>query len=193
LPTSARRFVVANVLGPFGAWWLRDRVDGVVGIHTGHQVRDAEVRDGRVRLVVEDAAHERHPVEVDHVVCGTGYRPDLDQIGVLDPALRAAIDRVGTSARLSRRFESSVPGWYFAGLSAASSFGPVLRFVYGAHFTAQRIAAALPARLPADRVGNRAASGRRRRGQAARTGRVRANTSVNSSVKAGSSGVARSS
>jgi hypothetical protein len=40
---------------------------------------------------------------------------------------------------LSTNFESSVPGIYFAGLAAAASFGPVMRFAYGAGFAARRL------------------------------------------------------
>lgn len=41
---------------------------------------------------------------------------------------------------LSRHFESSVAGLYFVGLAAADSFGPMLRFAYGAKYTARRLA-----------------------------------------------------
>jgi len=59
----------------------------------------------------------------------------------LDPALRLGVARIkGTSApRLSRSFESSVRGLYFAGLSAAPTFEPLMRFVCGADFTARTI------------------------------------------------------
>ena len=40
---------------------------------------------------------------------------------------------------LSSNFESSVPGLYFVGASAANTFGPLLRFAYGAGFTARRL------------------------------------------------------
>jgi hypothetical protein len=40
---------------------------------------------------------------------------------------------------LSTDFESSVPGLYFTGLAAAGSFGPLMRFMYGTEFAAQRI------------------------------------------------------
>jgi hypothetical protein len=40
---------------------------------------------------------------------------------------------------LSQHFESSVEGLYFAGLAAAYSFGPLLRFVLGVHFAAPTI------------------------------------------------------
>jgi hypothetical protein len=42
--------------------------------------------------------------------------------------------------RLTRHFESSIPGLYFVGTAAANSFGPMLRFAYGAGFTSSRLA-----------------------------------------------------
>jgi hypothetical protein len=44
---------------------------------------------------------------------------------------------------LSSAFESSIPGLYFVGLAAANSFGPVLRFAFGAGFAARRVTRAL--------------------------------------------------
>ena len=41
---------------------------------------------------------------------------------------------------LSANFESTVPGLYFVGLSAANVFGPFLRFACGAGFAAGRLA-----------------------------------------------------
>jgi FAD-dependent urate hydroxylase len=53
---------------------------------------------------------------------------------------------------LSRAFESSVPGLFFVGLLAAPTFGPVMRFMYGAKHVApvlaQRFAAAAGAPVP---------------------------------------------
>jgi hypothetical protein len=40
---------------------------------------------------------------------------------------------------LSHRFESSVPGLYFLGLSASVSFGPLMRFMHGDEFAARRV------------------------------------------------------
>ena len=37
--------------------------------------------------------------------------------------------------------KSSVPSLYFAGLAAAGSFGPLLRFVHGTEFAARQITA----------------------------------------------------
>jgi len=81
---------------------------------------------------------------------------DLNRLGFLSDHLRTQIRTAGGSPVLSGGFESSVPDLYFAGLAAAVSFGPVMRFAFGAGFTAQRISAALakavakqPARVPA--------------------------------------------
>ena len=46
---------------------------------------------------------------------------------------------VGGMPELSSTFESSMPGLYFAGLAAANSFGPVMRFAFGARFAAERL------------------------------------------------------
>jgi hypothetical protein len=35
-------------------------------------------------------------------------------------------------------FEPSVPGVYFVGIEAGNSFGPVMRFIFGAGFAARR-------------------------------------------------------
>jgi hypothetical protein len=40
---------------------------------------------------------------------------------------------------LKSNFESSVPGLYFVGLAAANSFGPVMRFAFGASFAAETL------------------------------------------------------
>jgi hypothetical protein len=44
---------------------------------------------------------------------------------------------------LNAGFESSVPGLYFVGATAAYSFGPVCRFVAGTAFTARALTRAV--------------------------------------------------
>ncbi|HVC89717.1 MAG TPA: hypothetical protein VND66_03750, partial [Acidobacteriaceae bacterium] len=41
---------------------------------------------------------------------------------------------------LSADFQSSLPGLYFVGIAAANNFGPMMRFAYGADYTARRVA-----------------------------------------------------
>ncbi|HSY88303.1 MAG TPA: NAD(P)/FAD-dependent oxidoreductase, partial [Verrucomicrobiae bacterium] len=53
--------------------------------------------------------------------------------------LRRDVRRVGGTPQLSANFESSVPGLYFLGPLSANCFGPAMRFVLGADFTARRL------------------------------------------------------
>ena len=55
----------------------------------------------------------------------------------LDRGLASKIRRIEGSPKLSRNFESS--GLYIVGAAAAFSFGPLLRFVAGAQFTAPTV------------------------------------------------------
>jgi hypothetical protein len=53
---------------------------------------------------------------------------------------------------LSSTFESSVPGLYFVGIAAANSFGPVMRFAFGAGFAAKRLTQAMAQALARSRA-----------------------------------------
>ncbi|MEU9127232.1 FAD-dependent oxidoreductase [Kitasatospora sp. NPDC048540] len=141
LPDRRRARSVRTVLGPAGAWWLRDRVDGRVPVLTGHTLESSEADDSTAVLRLLGPTRT---VEADHVLAATGYRVDVERIGLLDePVLRALRLTPQGAPRLSAGFESSVPGLYFSGLSAADSFGPLLRFVAGTGFAARRISAAV--------------------------------------------------
>jgi thioredoxin reductase len=74
-----------------------------------------------------------------HVIAATGYRPDVQRLPFLSNGLKSEIRVAGEAPALSASFESSVPGLYFIGLAAANSFGPVMRFMFGASFTARRL------------------------------------------------------
>jgi len=62
---------------------------------------------------------------------------------MLEPSLRYAIKTYKGSPVLNNQFESSVPGLYFIGFSAARCFGPFYRFVVGAGAAAKRVADAI--------------------------------------------------
>ena len=87
-------------------------------------------------------------VAADHVIAGTGYRVDLQRIPFLENEMIRQIRCVEGSPVLSTNFESSIPGVYFVGVSAALSFGPLLRFACGAKFAAPRLARRLKRVLP---------------------------------------------
>lgn len=149
LPASTRERIANTALGPAGAWWLRERYEQQVPALLGHHLHGAGVRDGRVRLVLGAPGGGTSTLDADHVVAATGFTPHLDRLGLLDASLRRAVTTVGSSRapELSAGFESSCPGLFFAGLLAAPSFGPSMRFVHGATFTAHRLVAGVRRRL----------------------------------------------
>jgi hypothetical protein len=74
------------------------------------------------------------------VIAATGYKVDLRRLAFLSAELLSQIRLVEYSPVLSSDFQASVPGLYFVGVAAANSFGPVLRFAFGADFAARHIA-----------------------------------------------------
>ncbi|MGP4029313.1 NAD(P)-binding domain-containing protein [Actinomadura sp. 3N407] len=148
LPERTRRRLVRETLPPAGAWWLRDRLDERVRVSTGRHLGKVAERDDGVALTTTDRTGRRLVTEVEHVIAATGFVPDVERLTMLSPELRARVTtRLGAPV-LSRDFEASVPGLYFAGLAAASTFGPVMRFVHGADFAARRIAHHIIRRTP---------------------------------------------
>ncbi|GAA2613628.1 NAD(P)-binding domain-containing protein [Streptomyces axinellae] len=150
LPAAARLHIAAHALGPAGAWWLRERFEARVPVLLGHRLRGAAAVSGpRVRLELTAASGETRSLEADHIVAATGFGPGLDRLDLLDPAVREGLCKVGTgqAPELSSCFESSRPGLFFAGLLAAPSFGPSMRFVHGATFTASRLVHGVRRRL----------------------------------------------
>ncbi|HXY51064.1 MAG TPA: NAD(P)-binding domain-containing protein [Terriglobales bacterium] len=139
LPERIRLEVVRRTLGPAPAWFTKEPVVGKVPLHLGVHITQAAVQNGRVHLQITDSAGACRTLVCDHVIAATGYRVDLRRLPFLDSSLRAHIRCVEQSPVLSSRFESSVPGLYFVGASAANSFGPLLRFALGAGFTARRL------------------------------------------------------
>src|SRR5207249_9403950 len=76
-------------------------------------------------------------------VCSSDLKVNLKRLPFLSPEIRSKITAVDGTPVLSSSFESSIPGLYFAGVAAANSFGPVMRFAFGAGFAARRLTRAL--------------------------------------------------
>lgn len=151
LPAPTRERIAATALGPAGAWWLRERFERRVPVLLGHRLHRAVAAGERTRLGLTTAAGESVVLDTAHVIAATGFTPDLARLELLDAGLRAALGTVGGSGtpELSPGFESSWPGLFFAGLLTAPSFGPSMRFVHGAGFTAGRLVAGVRKRLGA--------------------------------------------
>ncbi|MEV5973906.1 FAD-dependent oxidoreductase [Streptomyces sp. NPDC051921] len=152
LPAATRERLFDSALGPAGAWWLRERFAAVDDVRLGQRVAAATVTaDERLRLAVAGTDGTTGVVETDHVVAATGFVPSLDRADVLAPVLRDGLRRVGAGGapEVGALFESSWPGLFLAGLLTAPSYGPSMRFVFGAGYTAGRLVKGVRQRLRA--------------------------------------------
>lgn len=143
LPERFRLYVVGRALGPSGGWFIRDKVIGKLPLHLGCTPQGAEVQNGKVHLKVRAADGSEREIVTEHVIAATGYKVDMERLKFLNPEIRSKIQILSGSPVLSSNFESSVDGLYFGGVAAANSFGPVMRFAFGAGFAARTITSAL--------------------------------------------------
>ena len=139
LPARARAEIVRRHLGPSSPWHLRPKFESSVELVEGRGIRRVDVDGSRLHLELAGDGLAPVAVETDHVICATGYRADLRRLTFIDPALRAKVKTVNDAPALNFGFESSERGLYFAGIAAAMTFGPLMRFMYGDEFAAQHI------------------------------------------------------
>jgi thioredoxin reductase len=131
------------------AAWLKHRVVGKVALHESEQIVAMDGRDDHVNATLSGGS----TIRAHHILLATGYQVDLNKLTMIDPYLRREIERAaGAIPRLSDSFETSVPGFYFVGLSSVHAFGPLYRFVAGCPAAARRVSDAIA----------RSAAGRRR-------------------------------
>jgi thioredoxin reductase len=144
LPAELQATKGRTFLGASGAYWLKDRVDGVIDTLTGYQVKKADPSGDGIRLFL--SGQRETVIEADHVVAGTGFRVNLARLGFLDQGMRAQVDTFKDYPVVSRVGESSVPGLYFAGAHTAANLGPSVRFIAGTHNVSRALARALQRR-----------------------------------------------
>lgn len=143
LPASWRLAFLERHLGPQSQYHLRAALERDVELLLRHQIASAEETEDGVRLVCSDGDGKPVVFHTNYVIAATGYRADCERLTFIEPKLRSSIRNHAGNPILSSRFESSAPGLYFVGLAAAGSFGPLMRFVYGAEYAARRISAHL--------------------------------------------------
>lgn len=139
LPERLRIRAVARHLGPAPCWFTRDAIVGKVPLHLGARLERVDPLGSGIRVTFTQKG-EKRTLEADHLIAGTGFKVALSRLKFIDEALRARIRSAADSPILGGRFESSVPGLFFVGISAANSFGPLLRFAFGARYAAERLA-----------------------------------------------------
>jgi thioredoxin reductase len=138
LPESVRVRKALNSFGPKGAWWLRDRVEGVVEVLTGHRLKSAEPQGDGVLLRLDGG--KESSVTADHVIAGTGFRMDISRLPFMTEEILAGLATRANLPLVNRAGESTVPGLYFAGALTTVSLGPGVRFISGTHQTAPQLA-----------------------------------------------------
>jgi glycine/D-amino acid oxidase-like deaminating enzyme len=146
LPESVRDEFSVRCLLPKASAWLRDRFGGV-RIKANQAIVDTRAGHDGVTLELSGGSST-----VDHVVLGTGYKIDIAKLGVLAPALLQKVAVADGAPRLSGGLESSVRGLHFVGSAAVQSFGPLMRFVWGAGFAARGVTRAVLADRGRSRV-----------------------------------------
>ncbi len=139
MPARFRTRIVQRFLGPAPCWFVREKIEGKIEVKAASKLVAARETAQGVALDVVTAGVPAR-IEADHVICGTGYRLDVKRLRFLDAPIVSALELTEDAPKLSANFESSVPGLHFVGTLAAYEFGPLLRFVCGAEFTARRVA-----------------------------------------------------
>jgi len=143
LPESTRVQRARTALGPAGASWLRQRVEGKLPVHTGYRMEWAKPDGEQVRLGLASLGGEHRELTADHIISATGYRQDIGRLAFLSDGLRAALKTVAGTPAVGGGYQSSLPGLYFAGPLVAPTMGPVMRFVFGADHAARTMTARL--------------------------------------------------
>jgi cation diffusion facilitator CzcD-associated flavoprotein CzcO len=140
MPEKLRFRAVERHLGPAPCWFIRDAVDGRLRMHLGTTLSKASAAGGSVRLEFnQQGKSDKQIVEVDHVIAGTGFKVALSRLKFIDAAMQSRIRKSADTPILNRHFESSLKDLFFVGGAAANSFGPLLRFAFGANFAAKRV------------------------------------------------------
>ncbi|HLI69187.1 MAG TPA: NAD(P)-binding domain-containing protein [Ktedonobacteraceae bacterium] len=134
-PDKVRTAIDTRSVRPAAAPWIRPRVEGRFRITPHTEIVSATEKGEGVCLKLSDGSTR----EVDHVILGTGYKPDIQALGYIDPLLRKQVREHGGYPLLNKWFESSVPHLYFVGSLAGYTFGPLCRFVTGAGVPARQI------------------------------------------------------
>jgi thioredoxin reductase len=144
-PVSRRHNIVATKWGPAGTAWLVDRLVNKAELLTGRSILSAKACEGGVKLIVA-GPQGTETINTDCVIAGTGFKPDIDKLAFLSEKLRSGIVREERAPKLSASFETSIPNLFVIGILSAPTFGPVMRFMFGAKHPAAIVSRRIAAR-----------------------------------------------
>jgi lysine/ornithine N-monooxygenase len=138
LPRDLQDRIAYRSIRPACSYFVKVRFDEV-RITLATRVTSAEASGDGLRLTLSDGSTR----EVDHLMCGTGYRVDVARYPFLSEGLVRELVVADGYPLLRRGLESTVPGLHFLGAPASHSYGPTMRFVSGSWYGASRLAAAV--------------------------------------------------
>ena len=144
-----------TALGPAGSWWLKDRIDGVVDVLTGHRIKKASPEKER-RAAALDGPNG-HRVDVDHVIAGTGFALDIASAALpaRDPE---GVDQDHQQPAGGQPGRGDVRPWpVLRGRAHRVSVGPSSRFIAGTHTISEVMTKSMARRA---RAGKRSAPGK---------------------------------
>nr|WP_294549673.1 NAD(P)-binding domain-containing protein [uncultured Rhodopila sp.] len=139
MPRDFRHLVVRKHLGPAPGWTSRDEVERNVSVMLGARLSGSAVRGDLAAVTFRMLDGSETTVEAEHVIAATGYQVNMRRLRFIGDGIMRQLDLADRSPVLSRHFETSVPGLFVVGTAAANSFGPMLRFAYGAGFVSRRL------------------------------------------------------
>jgi thioredoxin reductase len=139
MPENFRHLIVRKHLGPAPGWTSRDEVEKNVNVLLGSRLAGSAERNGAASVTLTMLDGSQRTIEADHVIAATGYKVDMHRFKFLSDRIMQKLDCADQTPVLNRHFETSVPGLFVVGTAAAHSFGPLLRFAYGAGFASRRV------------------------------------------------------
>jgi len=139
MPAPLRLRATRRHLGPAPGWFMRGKLTAET--YLSQTVESVQAYGDRVLVTARGDDGRVVQIVTDHVLSGTGYRPDLRRLPFLESGLREEIAQLEHTPHLTDHFETSVPGLYATGPLAANAFGPLMRFMVGAEYAAPRMAA----------------------------------------------------
>jgi lysine/ornithine N-monooxygenase len=138
LPRDLQDRIGRRAIRPAGTGWQRPQL-AQVPITLNCSATSAEIAGDKVQLKLSDGTER----VVDHVIVATGYRVDAARYAFFSPAIRRELRTQSGYPVLGAGLESSISGLHFVGKPAGWSFGPLLNFVSGTHFTGRELARTL--------------------------------------------------
>jgi thioredoxin reductase len=139
MPRDFRHLVVRKHLGPAPGWVSREEVEQNVNVLLGAKVDRACVRGAVASVTLRTRDGTEKVIDAEHVISATGFRVDMQRLNFINPRIMDRLALADQTPLLSPHFETSVPGLFMVGITAANNFGPLLRFAYGAGFTSDRL------------------------------------------------------